>query len=84
VVAKHVLAISLTSANHIVPNESSRIFPQIAGSLTEFTWNFRELKFAIHQGKYADYNGLRITWSFLSFGKFMWNTPELGTLDLPN
>ena len=37
------------------------MIPQITERLTEFTWNFRELKFAIHQGKYADYNGLRIT-----------------------
>ena len=31
------------------------MIPQIDVSLTEFTWNFRELKFAIPQGNYADY-----------------------------
>ena len=31
------------------------MIPQIDVSLTEFTWNFREVKFAIPQGNYADY-----------------------------
>ena len=40
---------------------SNYMIPQITGSLAEFSMHFRELKFAIHQENYADYNGLRIT-----------------------
>ena len=34
---------------------SDYMIPQIDVSLTEFTWNFREVKFAIPQGSYADF-----------------------------
>ena len=69
-------------ADPINPNESSRIFPQIsrdysnymipqiAGSLTEFTWNFRVLKFAIHQGNYADYVRIADYIDLLKFRQF--------------
>ena len=35
-------------AEDISRDYSNYMIPQIAGSLTEFTWNFREVKFAIH------------------------------------
>ena len=31
------------------------MIPQIDVSLTELTWNFRKVKFAIPQGSYADF-----------------------------
>ena len=46
---------------------SDYMIPQIDVSLTEFTWNFREVKFAIRQGNYADY--LRIA-DYIEFLKF--------------
>ena len=60
---------------------SDYMIPQIDVSLTEFTWNFRELKFAIHWGNYADFIRIADYIGNIKFRQFLFEIlPEIGTI----